>query len=109
LSNSNLPSSRSQTGTIREARLLRFSFPRDRVIGDSQVRIEKANIGVLELTTSDGLVGTGFFFDLFYGLPSERELTRIFEDQAMPGLKGEISAVLINGVSARGVPNDTIR
>jgi L-alanine-DL-glutamate epimerase-like enolase superfamily enzyme len=98
LSNSNLPSSRSQTGTIREARLLRFSFPRDRVIGDSQVRIEKANIGVLELTTSDGLVGTGFFFDLFYGLPSERELTRIFEDQAMLGLKGEIPAVLINRI-----------
>ena len=82
--------------TLARARVLRFSFPRDRVIGDSQVRIELAHVGVLELETRDGLVGTGFFQDLFVPLPAEAELQRLFEAHVLPSLAGASPAVLLN-------------
>jgi len=86
-------------GSISSARITRFSFPRNRVIGDSQVRAEHVQLGVLELETSDGFVGTGFFQNLFHPLPAESELVRQFEETAMPGLKGAIPAVLLNRLS----------
>ena len=39
---------------VRDFTLTRFQFPRDRVIGDSQVRVEHCHVGVLELHDSDG-------------------------------------------------------
>ena len=41
-----------------------FQFRRDRVIGDSQVRVTHCHVGVLELHDGDGSAGTGFFFSL---------------------------------------------
>lgn len=63
----------------------RFVWKRDRVIGDSQVRFDTAWTGTLELHTSDGLTGLGFFFG-FHGLPGVEELTRYFSAELFPAL-----------------------
>jgi L-alanine-DL-glutamate epimerase-like enolase superfamily enzyme len=65
--------------TIESYFLTRLAFPRDRVIGDSQVRADTMYLGALELSASNGLVGTGFFGTLFHALPSLEELNRVFE------------------------------
>jgi L-alanine-DL-glutamate epimerase-like enolase superfamily enzyme len=78
--------------------ITRFQFARDRVIGDSQVRVAHCHIGVLELHTTDGITGTGFFFSLFHPLPALAELERVFRTEAWPGLAGERPAVLLNRI-----------
>ena len=50
---------------VVEFRLTRFQFCRDRVIGDSQVRADDANIAALELIDERGNVGLGFLQSLF--------------------------------------------
>ncbi|HHY51324.1 MAG TPA: mandelate racemase, partial [Alphaproteobacteria bacterium] len=45
---------------IAEFRITRFQFARDRVIGDSQVRIEDVHVAALELVADTGEVGLGF-------------------------------------------------
>src|SRR3982750_4300327 len=74
---------------IAEFRLTRFQFARDRVIGDSQVCADAANIAALELIDEKGRVGLGFIQTLFHRLPSQDEITRVFEDEAWPGLVGQ--------------------
>ena len=69
--------------------LTRFAFPRDRVIGDSQVRAENMYIGALELHASNGHVGTGFFGTLFHPLPSLDELRRLVETEIKAGFIGQ--------------------
>src|SRR5579875_2541234 len=83
---------------LRDFAITRFRFRRDRVIGDSQVRIDSANIGALELFTDDGLTGLGFFADLFHPLPDRDELVRVFAETAMPGLAGQPPIGLIHRV-----------
>lgn len=85
-------------GTIERFEITRFSFPRDRVIGDSQVRATTVNMAVLELEAG-GRVGTGFFASLFHPLPDQAELERAFAEEAMPRLRGELPAVLLNRLS----------
>jgi L-alanine-DL-glutamate epimerase-like enolase superfamily enzyme len=89
----------SPPAIVANSRILRFSFPRDRLIGDSQVRIDMAHIGVLEIETADGLVGTGFFQDLFHPLPDEAELQRQFDAQVFEGVRGQPVAALLNRIS----------
>ncbi len=55
---------------IVDYRLTRFQFARDRVIGDSQVKIAHANVATLELISDTGLSGLGFVFSLFNPLPA---------------------------------------
>lgn len=76
--------------------ITRFEFARDRVIGDSQVRIDRVNYGLLELHTADGLTGIGFFSSLFSPLPAQAAMTRSFEAEAMPMLRGHEPAALIH-------------
>ena len=45
---------------IVDYRITRFQFARDRVIGDSQVRIDAVYVAALELIDEDGRVGLGF-------------------------------------------------
>ena len=83
--------------------IIRFEFRRDRVIGDSQVRIDRVNYGVLELHDSDGRTGTGFFSSLFSPLPGEAAMARGFAAEAMPGLNGEpVAALLQRQIRPRG-------
>jgi len=76
----------------------RFQFARDRVIGDSQVRADAANVAALELFAEDGTVGLGFIQTLFHPLPSQAEITRVFAEEAWPGLVGQAPMALVHRV-----------
>lgn len=82
-----------------EFRITRFQFARERVIGDSQVRADEVNIAALELIADTGAVGLGFIQTLFYPLPDQAEIERIFISEAWPGLEGQPPAGLIHRVS----------
>ncbi|MBW6526486.1 mandelate racemase [Sphingomonas sp. RHCKR7] len=93
----------SLSAPITEYRLTRLQFDRDRVIGDSQVRAEEAQLVAVELIDRDGRVGLGFAQSLFVPLPGAAEIDRIFRAEAWPGLEGQFPAALALGVRrARG-------
>lgn len=81
---------------LTDVTLTRFQFRRDRIIGDSQVRVSHCHIGVLELHDSEGRTGTGFFFSLFHPLPALAEIERVFRREVWPELEGELPPVLLN-------------
>jgi L-alanine-DL-glutamate epimerase-like enolase superfamily enzyme len=83
---------------ITEFRITRFQFARDRVIGDSQVRIDDVNIAALELIADTGAVGLGFIQGLLVPLPDEAEIVRVFRAEAWPGLEGQPPAALVHRV-----------
>ena len=84
---------------IAEFRITRFQFARDRVIGDSQVRADSANVAALELVDDKGRVGLGFIQTLFHPLPSQAEIARVFEDEVWPGLVGQPPIGLVHRVN----------
>ena len=84
---------------IAEFRITRYQFARDRVIGDSQVRADSANLAALELIDEKGSVGLGFIQTLFHPLPNQAEIVRVFEDEAWPGLVGQPPMALIHRVN----------
>ncbi|MBN9059660.1 MAG: mandelate racemase, partial [Rhizobiales bacterium] len=79
---------------IVDFRIVRFQFARDRVIGDSQVRIAHAHVATLELIADNGMVGLGFVPSLFNPLPSQAEIERLFRAEIWPGLEGQSPAAL---------------
>lgn len=83
---------------IVEFRITRFQFARDRVIGDSQVRADDVNIAALELIADTGAVGLGFIQTLFFPLPDEAEIKRVFLSEVWPGLDGQPPAGLVHRV-----------
>jgi len=88
---------------IVEFRITRFQFRRDRVIGDSQVGTDSANVAAIELIDGAGRVGLGFAQTLFQPFPDEAEIVRIFAGEAWPALEGRETAALALGVHrARG-------
>ena len=84
---------------ILSFRITRFQFARDRVIGDSQVRADDANVAALELISDSGEVGLGFIQTLFTALPSEAEIRRVFEAEVMPAVGGREAIGLVHRVS----------
>lgn len=87
--------------SITAFRITRFQFARDRVIGDSQVRADDANVAALELISATGAVGLGFVQTLFAPLPDQSEITRIFESEVWPGIEGQPAIGLVH---AQGRP-----
>jgi L-alanine-DL-glutamate epimerase-like enolase superfamily enzyme len=83
---------------LTDFRLTRFQFRRDRVIGDSQVRADEANVIAVELMTDTGLSGLGFLQVLFQPLPDIGEIERIFRAEAWPNLLGQVPAALTHRV-----------
>ena len=77
---------------ISEFRLTRFQFARKRVIGDSQVRIDTANVAAVELIDEKGRVGLGFAQRLFGALPALDEIVRVFTSEVWPSLEGQSPA-----------------
>jgi L-alanine-DL-glutamate epimerase-like enolase superfamily enzyme len=75
-------------GTVTEFKLTRFQYPRSRPIGDSQVYFDTHHYGVLELVSSAGHVGLGFFGSLMFPLPDLAEMERVFRTEVFPGLRG---------------------
>ena len=77
----------------------RFQFARDRVIGDSQVRIADVNVAALELLDEEGESGLGFIQSLFEPLPPVDDIVRIFAAEVWPGLLGQHPLGLVHRVS----------
>lgn len=83
---------------VVEFRITRFQFARDRVIGDSQVRADDVNIAALELIADTGAVGLGFIQTLFYPLPDQAEIERVFVSEVWPNIEGQPPAGLVHRV-----------
>ncbi|MEO8683570.1 MAG: mandelate racemase/muconate lactonizing enzyme family protein [Devosia sp.] len=79
-------------------RITRFQYARDRVIGDSQVRIDAVHAAALELVADTGEVGLGFIQSLFFPLPDQAEIERVFRAEAWEGLEGQPPAGLVHRV-----------
>ena len=84
---------------VADFRITRFQYARDRVIGDSQVRIEDMHVAALELIADSGAVGLGFIQSLFHPLPDQAEIERIFRTEAWDGIKDQPPAALAHRVS----------
>ena len=83
---------------IAEYRITRYQFARDRIIGDSQVRIDAVHVAALELVGEDGQVGLGFLQSLFHPLPDQAEIVRVFEEEVWPDLVGQSPLALVHRV-----------
>lgn len=84
---------------VADFRITRFQYARDRVIGDSQVRIQDMHVATLELIADTGEVGLGFILSLFHPLPAQEEMERIFRVEAWGGIEGQPPAALVHRVS----------
>lgn len=84
---------------ISAFRITRFQFARDRVIGDSQVRADDANVAALELVSDSGHIGLGFIQTLFAPLPDQAEIERIFATEVWAGLEGQKAIALVHRVN----------
>ncbi len=84
---------------ISSFEITRFQFARDRVIGDSQIRIDDASIATLEVFDEQGRSGLGFTQNLHRPLPALEEITRIFLSEVWPGLEGHPPLALIHRVN----------
>jgi L-alanine-DL-glutamate epimerase-like enolase superfamily enzyme len=85
--------------TITAFRITRFQFARDRVIGDSQVRADDANVAALEIISNTGKTGLGFIQTLFTAMPGQAEIERVFAAEIFPGLEGQKAIGLVHKVS----------
>jgi len=81
-------------GSIVDFRVTRFEFARDRVIGDSQIRVDDVQAAAIELIDEQGEVGLGFINPVLGGLPAEDEIARLFSLEAWPNLRSEFPAAL---------------
>jgi L-alanine-DL-glutamate epimerase-like enolase superfamily enzyme len=79
--------------------LTRFQFARDRIIGDSQVRADEANIAALEIIDESGRRGLGFAQTLFVPLPALDEIRRVFATEVWPSLEGQTPLNLVHRVN----------
>lgn len=84
---------------IDSFKITRFQFPRDRVIGDSQVQSDEVHVAALELICDNGLSGLGFAQTLFVPLPDEAEITRSFLTEIWPRLEGQEPISLVHRVT----------
>jgi len=83
--------------------ITRCQFPRDRIIGDSQVRSSEVFVAAVELSDGAGRVGLGFAQSLFTPLPAQAEIERCFREEAWPALEGRCPVNLALAVRrARG-------
>ena len=83
---------------IVDFRITRFQFPRDRVIGDSQVRADEVHLATIELIGEGGETGLGFMQSLFHPLPAEKEIERTFREECWPSLEGQHAEALAHAV-----------
>jgi L-alanine-DL-glutamate epimerase-like enolase superfamily enzyme len=83
---------------IDDFRITRFQFPRDRVIGDSQVRADEVHLATLELIGERGETGLGFVQSLFHPLPAEVEIERTFREECWSAIEGQPVEALAHAV-----------
>ncbi len=88
---------------LAEYRITRFQFPRERPIGDSQIRLDEVNVAAIELVDGAARVGLGFAQSLITPLPEIEEIERIFAQDAWQALVGQSPVALALSVKrARG-------
>jgi L-alanine-DL-glutamate epimerase-like enolase superfamily enzyme len=80
--------------TLAEYRITRFQFPRERPIGDSQIRLDEVYVAAVELIDETGRSGLGFAQSLVTPLPDIDEIERVFGQEAWPALIGQSPAAL---------------
>src|SRR5260370_40941564 len=85
--------------TIETYRLTRFAFPRDRVVGDSQVKFDTVYMAALELMDTLGHTGTGFFSSAFHPLPGLAEMNRVVEAEVKLAFIGQTPSALTHRLS----------
>ncbi|MEG3768499.1 mandelate racemase/muconate lactonizing enzyme family protein [Alteromonas sp. 14N.309.X.WAT.G.H12] len=85
--------------TIQHARIHCFDFPRDRIIGDSQISSSHVWIGALELFDSNGMKGLGFFQSLSAPLPDASFISALFSQQCLPKMRNRTPEGLIHQLS----------
>ena len=85
------------SATLESYQITRFRLPLPRVIGDSQVQYDTLFIAALELRTGSDQVGLGFMNEA--SLPPLAELTRFFQTEIWPSLKGQPIYPLLNRLS----------
>ncbi len=83
---------------ISSFEITRFQFARDRVIGDSQIRVDDASIAAVEVFDDQGRSGLGFMQNLHRTLPALEELNRVFRTEVWPRLEGQPPAALVHRV-----------
>ena len=84
---------------ISKFRITRFQFARNRVIGDSQVRIDAVNVAAVELIDEQGRTGLGFAQRLFAPLPAQEEIVRVFAGEVWPNLEGQSPLSIVHRVN----------
>jgi L-alanine-DL-glutamate epimerase-like enolase superfamily enzyme len=89
---------RSSNLRIASYEITRFQFARDRVIGDSQIRVGEASVAALELFDDEGRSGLGFMQNLHRTLPALDEIRRVFATEVWPQLDGQSPAALVHRV-----------
>lgn len=94
-------------GKVADYRLTRFHFPRDRQIGDSQVRIDEVSVAAIELIDEAGRVGLGFAQSLLTALPEVSEIERVFAQEAWPNFIGQDPASI--ALAVRRVRGGNVR
>ena len=67
-------------------------------MGDSQVRADHVFVAALEIIGQDGQVGLGFIQNLFFPLPDQVEIERIFLAEVWPSLEGRSALALTQQV-----------
>ncbi|MFL6601859.1 MAG: mandelate racemase/muconate lactonizing enzyme family protein [Steroidobacteraceae bacterium] len=97
----------TRASQVASFRITRFQFPRDRVIGDSQVRSSEVYVAAVELIDGAGRVGLGFAQSLFTPLPDLAEIERRFQEEAWPSLEGRTPASM--ALAVRRVRGGNVR
>jgi L-alanine-DL-glutamate epimerase-like enolase superfamily enzyme len=78
----------NSASAVSHFQITRCHFPRDRLIGDSQVRSSEVHVAAVELIDDAGRVGLGFAQSLFTSLPELAEIERRFREEAWPSIAG---------------------
>lgn len=83
---------------VSSFKITRFQFARDRIIGDSQIRVDEASIAAVEVFDDQGRSGLGFMQNLHHTLPAIEELTRVFTREVWPHLEGQPPSALVHRI-----------
>jgi L-alanine-DL-glutamate epimerase-like enolase superfamily enzyme len=86
------------TSTVKQIRIHCFDYPRDRIIGDSQISSSKVWIGALEIFDSEGMSGLGFFQSLISPLPSASSIKSLVDYMCLPAMIDRTPESLIHQV-----------
>ncbi len=83
---------------LKDFRITRFQFKRDRVIGDSQVEFDSFHGFALELSDGAGHTGLGFGHAMWDAMSSQKALATSFAAKLWPGLDGQIPGALAHRI-----------